>query len=187
METGKLIAVSFLAFAFLTTAEEAVAGNSTQIYNNPFLNKRIEKIIKQAVDKLVNDKIEEFKEDEEAKYENQILQYRLKNLELRKRILELQEEIQQLKLKLLKLSQTKFEESGENGNKNRKVKIKAIKVIGVVNVGNKATLITENGNRLSVGNEIDGLRIIKIDLNNYEVICKDKNGKIYKLKIVLED
>ena len=147
----------------------------SSILNNPFLEKRVESLLKKTIDRITQEKIKEIREKDKLKYEAQILQLKLKNLELQKKIAQLQIEVKRLKEEL----------KGKLAKKRRE--IPKIEVVGITQVGNYIELKTKDGTIITKGSVIDNEYVV-LDIKPQEkvLIVKDKDtGKIVRIHYIL--
>lgn len=149
--------------------------STSSVLNNPFLEKRVEELLKKAIDKIVKEKIDEIKKEESLKYTSQILQLKLKNLELQKKITQLQLEINRLKKQL-------------KGNSQKKEKtLPKIEVVNITQVGNFIELKTSDGQIITKGSEINGYIVVDIKPQEQVLILRNKTtGKIVRVHYILK-
>jgi predicted RNase H-like nuclease (RuvC/YqgF family) len=157
------------------TAQQQTTQQTTRetgIYNNPFIAKEVEQLIKQAVDRIVAIETEKIKKEMELKYKQQIAQLEIRNLELQKKILELKKQIKELEKQIKQLE------------KQKEQQLQIIKVKNIAKIGNKVVLTLTDGTVITQGSIYKGYKIIKIDTENH-IIVVEKNGKVYRVPYTL--
>jgi len=175
--TSSIVSPTFtFASDYNSTANANIKNNpQTSILNNPFLEKEVKELLEKTIDKIVKEKIKEIEERDKLKYGAQILQLKLKNLELQKKITQLQIEINQLKEKLR-----------GNSQKKRK-KLPKIEVVSITQVGNFIELKTSDGQIITKGSEINGYIVVDIKPQEQVLILKEKDtGKIVRIHYILK-
>jgi len=164
-----------LTFSSSNTTDATV--QNTDVFNNPFLAKQVENLIKEAVNKIVKEEVGNLKREYKLKYEQQIMQLQLRNLEMKKQILNLKKEIEKLKDDLAK----------EKGQGQSERKITLVRLKGVIGAGNTAILITEDGKSLKKGDKLGNYTIIGIDTAKQKIIVKDDKGNIRVIPYIIEN
>jgi transposase len=150
---------------------------------NPFLEKNFEKLLKTTIRNILKEYEKKIKTEYELKYVPQIEKMKLQLMRLQNQKLKLQIEKEKMKMELEKLK-LKYKEALEK-KKEEKEKIPAfIKVRSLIKVGNKTSLVLDDGTVLTEGSKIGKFYIKSIKKD--KVILVNSEGKIVSIPIKLE-
>jgi len=173
---GAILAVLVLALGATAFSNVNATGGGTQsvragdVFNNPFLEEEVKKLLERAIDRIVQERITAIRSEIELKYKQQLAQLELRNLELQEKILELKKKIKELEREL----------AGET-----REKIEVLRVRSIMRLGNRIILTLEDGTKLEAGKRWKNYVVVKIDLVNRVVYLKTEYGEVIAVNYVI--